>query len=151
MRSIRRLAMATIVCTLGLGAAAPSSFAALFIGYENGHVGRIDVDGTDQTALVNAGLVLDVATTSTHVYWTRNGSIGRARLDGSQVDSSFAVTGAPAGGLGLDATHVYWVDEDAGTIRRASLADGAVDGAWSITGAGEPQDVAVGGGFVYWT
>lgn len=67
MRNRYAIAIATLACTLGLAAAAPSAFGALFYGYESGGAGRIDVDATDQIdgLISSAPFTLDVATTST--------------------------------------------------------------------------------------
>jgi virginiamycin B lyase len=61
------------------------------------------------------------------LYWSNttasgNSMIGRARLDGTQVNQQF-ITGAafPQTGLAIDSRYIYWVNNTAGTIGRARL------------------------------
>jgi len=89
-----------------------------------------------------------------HIYWVNfagtNNTIGRANLDGTAVDQSFIVTGAPAAcGLAVDGAHIYWADINAGKIGRANL-DGTGSDPNFITGAGSPCGVAVDSAHVYW-
>jgi streptogramin lyase len=100
--------------------------------------------------LVALGLAL-AAEASALVYWTSEGSVGRANLDGSEVDRSF-ITGigeAPQG-VEVDGEHVYWTSWRGDTIGRANLDGSEVDPSF-ITGASGPWGVAVDGGHVYWT
>jgi hypothetical protein len=51
-----------------------------------------------------------VAVNATHVYWTTepNGRVGRARLDGSEVEHELHKMKGESLGLALSATHVHW-------------------------------------------
>ena len=85
-----------------------------------------------------------------YVYWSNdNGTIGRANLDGSNVNQAF-VTG-PTGpfGVAVDAGHIYWADYDANTIGRANLDGTNVDE--DFISATSPRGVAVDAGHIYWT
>jgi hypothetical protein len=58
-----------------------------------------------------------------HVYWS-NGldAIGRADLNGQNVNPSFISGASETGAVAVDATHVYWVNLGTGTIARAELS-----------------------------
>ncbi len=85
------------------------------------------------------------------VYWAngRDGTIGRANLDGTGANPSFIAGATSPCGVAVDAGHVYWAnDVESGTIERANL-DGT--GRKSlIGGATFPCGVAVDAGHVYW-
>ncbi len=79
------------------------------------------------------------------------GGIGRANLDGTGVNQSFAATNGYACGVAVDGSHLYWANRDAGTIGRANL-DGnlaSVDQSF-IAGGTDICGVAVDGAHVYW-
>ena len=88
-----------------------------------------------------------IAVDGTHVYvsegwWIKRvpRSIGAASL---VSQANFYVTS-----IGVDSTHVYWVEEDFGTVRKAPLTGGAPTLLGS--GNGRPFDLRVSGGSVYW-
>jgi len=83
-----------------------------------------------------------------YVYWTGS-TIGRANLDGSEVDQSF-ITGANGQwGVEVDAGHIYWANAFTDTIGRANLDGSEVDQSF-ITGASYPLGLAIGAGYIYW-
>jgi streptogramin lyase len=57
------------------------------------------------------------------IYWANaaRGAIGRADLDGSNVNESFISSGSEPVAVAVDHHHIYWVDQDNGTIGRANL------------------------------
>jgi len=76
---------------------------------------------------------------------------------GSNTATLFASAKKPAAsasltltGTGAPARHVYWANDFAGTIGRASV-DGSNPNQSFITGANNPVGVAVDGNYVYWT
>ena len=94
-------------------------------------------------ALSPEGLAVDAG----HIYWinddTNTNTIGRADLDGSNVNQSFITPGSDfLEGVGVDAEHIYWTDADTNTIGRADL-DGSNVNQSFITGASGPSGVAV--------
>ena len=71
--------------------------------------------GTCDSALVRglANSPHGIAVDGAHVYWTNGTSVGRANLDGTDVNESF-ITGAAAAsvtdGVAVDGAHIYWSD-----------------------------------------
>ena len=65
-----------------------------------------------------------VAVSEGHIYWTNSDSntIGRATLDGSDVQDQFIVTGDNPAGLAVREQHIYWSNYYDGTAARASMA-----------------------------
>jgi len=114
-----------------------------------------DVDTADPPDQMAAdypfSFTTDTAPTSGHIYWaTGNGSeIGRADLDGQNVDHSFIAGQLATWGVAVDASHVYWTSL-AGTIGRADL-DGGNPNSSFITGASDIRGVAVDSSYIYWT
>jgi virginiamycin B lyase len=101
-----------------------------------------------------------VAVFGGHIYWANNdvfGSIGRAKLDGTQVEQNFVANESAGNGADLNypvgvavtGSYIYWADSNQNSLGRASTADGS--GATQfITGLNDPRGVAVAGGFIYW-
>jgi virginiamycin B lyase len=90
---------------------------------------------------------------SGHIYWANDFNIGRANLDGTDVNQNFiAVPDGPSGvsALAVNARYIYWTDETAGTIGRARL-DGTQVNQQFITGAAFPQTgLAIDSRYIYW-
>ena len=107
--------------------------------------------GTLPLALGMLGSAL-VAQAGADVYWANHGSdtIGRAKLDGSELEQSFITAADPTSSVTIDAGHVYWTNYYEGTIGRAKLDGTEVEQSF-ITGANHPAGVAVDAGHVYWT
>jgi hypothetical protein len=103
---------------------------------------------------LTAGRAADaLAVDGQHIYWANgNGdTIGRANLDGTDINESFITEpGAPAGptGLAVDGQHIYWATRAAQAIFRANL-DGTDPVTIAENQAG-PLGVAVDGQHVYW-
>jgi hypothetical protein len=81
--------------------------------------------------------------------------IGRAKLDGSDVDRRF-ISDLPVGSseyataIAVDGGHIYWTDGGGGHIGRARVDGTHVEEAF-IRNTSGPTDVAVAGGQLYWT
>jgi hypothetical protein len=88
---------------------------------------------------------------SAYVYWSnvKTGTIGRATLEGTEVDQSF-ITGADASGVAVQGKYIYWADGATSAIGRANLAGGEVDPSF-IPGDGQAIGVAVHGSYIYWS
>jgi hypothetical protein len=121
-----------------------------------GAIGRANLDGLDEDSslLIPGDYPADaVAVDSTHIYWidgSPSGGIGRANLDGSGVNASFIATPTYLFGLALGpaGNYIYW-SNGTNAIGRATYAGGDVDPTF-ITGADQPEGVAIYGGRIYW-
>ena len=142
---------------LAVGTQAAS--AAPVITYVSGNtIRQAGSDGTVHFTLPLAGSLdpqgVAVAMRTGDIYWANNGpgffdgSIGRARLDGSDSDVGFIPLATQAEGVAADANHVYWSNGN-GQIARARL-DGSDVELNFITGANYPRGIAVDAGHVYW-
>jgi hypothetical protein len=75
-------------------------------------------------------------------------AIQSSDLEGNNVDPDLVLTHASA--VATDATHLYWVNLDLGTISRAKLDGSDADLAF-ITATDTPKGVFVLGDAIYWT
>jgi len=92
------------------------------------------------------------AQASAFVYWSNEapgGPIGRADLDGGDVNQGFLHGDSPEG-IASEGTHVYWTNYNEGTIGRAG-SDGSEPDQSFISGAKTPFGLAVGADHIYWT
>ena len=110
-------------------------------------IGRAAISGgqADWTFIIGATDPHGVAVDANHIYWANSGadSIGRANLDGTGVDQSFITGAHGAIGIAVDANHIYWTNSGTDSIGRANLDGTGVDQSFFITGADNPQGVAV--------
>jgi hypothetical protein len=126
-------------------------------------IGRAMLDGSlvDQNFLGAPEPLLNpcgVAVDGEYVYWANmagsapQGKIGRAKLDGSEVDNELVKGAENPCGIAVNATHVFWANGGVSgtTIGRARL-DGTEAQHDFITGLNRPQSVAVDAQYVYWT
>src|SRR5258705_2367472 len=70
-----------------------------------------------------------------------------ANLDGAGVTT--LATGVGADGVAVDGSHLYWADQNDGTIKEANLDGTGVT--TLVTGQTYPAGVAVDGSHLYWT
>jgi virginiamycin B lyase len=95
-----------------------------------------------------------------HVYWTNTGrideggplvegggTIGRANLDGSEVEADFIRGATNPQGIAVNATHIYWANaRPAITIGRAAIDGSAVEESFfKVIGNDVPFGVALSG------
>ena len=133
-----------------------------FPGPGSGSIGRANLDGTgvNERFIIsgNDQYVVDVAVDAGHVYWThagcvfrptpecRGGTIGRANLDGTDVDYNFITLTRGAGSLEVDENYLYWAnydyDHEKGMIGCANV-DGTGVNERFISGLGYPYAIAV--------
>jgi virginiamycin B lyase len=94
-----------------------------------------------------------------HVYWsepeTSRGpsgtgidSIWRASATGGSVDKNFVSGLQIPGAVAVNSSHLYWSDEESGTIGRARIDGTHVQRSLITTNA---EALAATGGFLYWT
>ena len=89
-----------------------------------------------------------------YIYWTNTfaDTIGRASLDGTQVDQNFiAAPGAPVG-IAVDDQHVYWSTDNLGSIAigRANIDGTGVDSKFITTGISDGSGMAIDDTHIYW-
>src|SRR5436190_18276537 len=78
-------------------------------------------------------------TPTRRIYWTNvvTDTIGRANLDGQNVNRTFIGTGSSPFGVAVDSSHIYWANHMDNTIGRADVNGQNVDQNF-ITGASRP-------------
>jgi hypothetical protein len=94
-----------------------------------------------------------VAVDHNYIYWPTGGTVARAKLDGTGVDTEFIVTGLGTNCVAVDRGHIYWgTTGDAtsgGVIGRANLDGSGVQRAF-VPDAKAPCGLAVDGTHIYW-
>lgn len=160
---MKRLVIAVVLASL---LSVPTSAGAhiFWSSYDSGKstVGRAALDGGG----VNEALVTDiyygagVATDGDYVYWGESGSsptlasIGRATVDGGEVDHSFQSAATYCGVFGLRATStdLYWLKSTCSGASRAIDRAPKAGGGYSEPGAGSGIcGFDVSGDYVYWS
>lgn len=121
-----------------------------------GRIARANLDGGG----VNLSFIPTIGTSTTqargmavdgsHIYWARSTDIGRADVDGANVNQGFITGVGSVTDVAVDASHVYWSDGAGNRIGRANLDGSGVDANF-ITGASLPFELDVDAGHVYWT
>jgi hypothetical protein len=125
-------------------------------------IGRAKLDGSGVSQAFMPPLRTDNGTSPTadlgmtvaagYIYFTADGpgQIGRANVDGSDVQVQFIsdprirpVNVVVAGG------YIYWTNQGLGTIGRANL-DGSDENPSFIAGLGKPDGLTVAGGYIFW-
>jgi hypothetical protein len=127
-------------------------------------IGRMAPDGsqvdndfiTTQKVAANDE-VKAVALDSRYIYWAHgngtSGAIGRAKLDGSDVQSNFIPPSAGVVdpfGVAVTASHVYWISSNGGTIGHADI-DGANPDPNFIVLSNSPCGLAADANFLYFS
>lgn len=110
-----------------------------------GEIGRSNLAGgeIDEELITGlGGAISALAADSTHLYWSTNAGVGRAALDGTEVNSGLVTGQTSVGGVAVDDEHVYWTSFTTNRIGRAELDGGTPEPAF-ITGAESPDTIAV--------
>ena len=129
---------------------------------------RVDEYGrANDHFILTAGDPRGVAVDGSRVYWTQEfptfnplptypSAIGRAALDGSQLDQNFIDLGTTrVTDVAVDAAHVYWTWTDCprgecgGAVGRANVDGSNVEPNFIVT-ADYPAGLAVDAGRIYW-
>jgi virginiamycin B lyase len=108
--------------------------------------------------ILGAGMALSlVPRADAYIYWANwwggpGTTIGRATVDGTQVNQSFIGGAHGPCGVAVDGKHIYWGNQATDTIGRAKLDGSGVDQNFitGITGFNRPCSVAVDSGHIYW-
>jgi virginiamycin B lyase len=101
-----------------------------------------------------------VAVYGGYIYWVNHdtaGSVGRALLNGADVNENFVPNEAASGGnninyatgIAVTGSYIYWDDTNQNSIARASTATGTGVQQF-ITGLNTPRGVVVNGSYIYW-
>ena len=93
-------------------------------------------------------------TPTRRIYWTNSGAstVGRANVDGQNVNQSFITGPLALYGLAVDSGHIYWDDLANYTIGRADLDGQNVNLSFINLPQGVfPRGVAVDRSHIYWT
>jgi hypothetical protein len=120
-----------------------------------GKIGRVGTDGSGLDADFITGLQrpFQFAVSGGKLYWADYGAgtIGRADLDGSDVETLLSGLTAPTAVAVADG-HVYWTTGmlPDHSIGRANLDGSGADPSWLDVGS-HPGPLAVSGGRLYWT
>jgi len=107
-----------------------------------------NLNGTDPFPLIgltNGGLrLLNLAVGANYIYWGTDdpATIGRADLNGSNVNRNFITPANSVEGVAVDANYIYWSNTRSNTIGRADLNGMNVNQNF-ITGASFPASLAL--------
>jgi hypothetical protein len=87
------------------------------------------------------------------VYWSQaspNSSIGRAKINGTGLNTKFISGLNNPTSVAVDSKFIYWSDRGTNTIGRASLDGSGVKQSFIATGVDAPAALAVTGSGIYW-
>jgi virginiamycin B lyase len=141
----------------------PSTATAdLYWAHSGFAIGRSSPDGsTVEPKFVKTGAgalsPVGVAVGGEHIYWTEenvDGFIGRAELDGGNVDSTLIAHAEQARGIAVEGNHVYWTEElpkeGVSQISRSKLDGSEVQRELVRLGPGI-TGLAADAGHLYWS
>jgi hypothetical protein len=156
-----------VVLAGALGALAVPAASANYVYWPNiggTSIGRMALDGSQlnnnflPTQNASTGDELNaVAVDSHYIYWAHGnsstGAIGRAKLDGTDVQPSFIPHSAgvdDAFGVAVTATHLYWISDNGAAIGRADIS-GANPNPDFVTLPPSPCGLAADNNFLYFS
>jgi hypothetical protein len=115
-------------------------------------IGRAGIDGTGaDPSLIATNHATGLALDGQHLYWGENeiGAIGRADLDGKNVDLGFVAAPGDPCSVAVDPGHVYWSDATGNSIGRANLNGSGVSPKFIDTGVPIGCGIAVFQSHIY--
>ena len=122
-------------------------------------VGRANLDGSSAQPGFVPTTAKGIAVNSEYVYWAnpKENSIGRARIDGTEIDRNFITGVSNPQYVALCGEYLYWTDaaqekEKEGAIARAKIGAGGAEAVEQkfIAGASDPQGIAINSEYIYW-
>jgi hypothetical protein len=106
---------------------------------------RAPVNGGSSETLQDGVRIMWLADNDQDLFYaTDDGTLGR--IDGTTL-VPLTSTAGEASDLSADATHVYWIDDSTGEIKRIPIAGGSVE---VFEEAEAPQDIVATDEYVYW-
>jgi len=167
MSPTARIRIALVAALVGgcVAAWGPVANAGAAIYWQNSgaEIGRSNLDGSNPepsfitfpTLPGSQGVTIcgGVAVDSEYIYWADNqhSTIGRARLDGSDVRGAFVSGASEPCGIALDSSHVYWVNSSDDSIGRANLDGTGVDQALVDDAGFRPCGLVASASNLFWT
>jgi sugar lactone lactonase YvrE len=120
-------------------------------------ISRSDLEGVSRQEGFLTANASALAVDSTHIYWANpaRGTVGRAKLDGSEPEPEFIKEAGTPEGVAVDAEHVYWTNrgtglDGGGTIGRAKIDGSDPEPSFIATGVSNPRGIAVSGTNIFW-
>lgn len=110
-----------------------------------GEIGRADLGGgevEEELITLLGGAISALAADPTYLYWSTDVGVGRAKLDGTEVDKGLVTGQTSVGGVAVDNDHVFWASFTTGRIGRAEL-DGGTPEPNFIINAESPDTITV--------
>lgn len=110
-----------------------------------GEIGRSNLGGGEIEEEFITGLggaISALAADPNYLYWSTNVGVGRAKLDGTEVDKGLVTGQTSVGGVAVDNEHVFWASFATNRIGRAELDGGNPEPAF-ISGAEAPDTITV--------
>lgn len=128
-------------------------------------IGRVAIDGSQLNnnfvKTTNNGTSDNpaaVAVDPRYIYWVHGtattGAIGRARLDGTDIQPNFIPHSAGVSdpfGITVTASHIYWTNEGPGTIGRADISGANPNPSFVSDPGNSPCGLATDNRFLYYT
>jgi len=130
----------------------------------NGAIGRSNLDGSEANPRFIEGTSINhnhdngeqssLFVTSNYIYWTNffGGTIGRATIDGLNVNRSFISdpVGSPSS-VWVTGSYIYWAAPDAHAIGRANLDGSSKNANFISLGTGYTLSIFVTDEYIYWS
>jgi len=138
---------------IAMGSMAARAGAFVYWSYENSaRIERAWPDGSHvQSNFIGGASARGIVTDVEHVYWVDRVTrvVGRANLDGGEVDAQLIGTGGEPSGVAIAGGHIYWSSPASRSIGRANL-DGSDPEQNFISGLYDPLGIAIASGHIYW-
>ncbi|HEY3434207.1 MAG TPA: DUF5050 domain-containing protein [Solirubrobacterales bacterium] len=100
--------------------------------------------------LVKTGGGGALATDGTYLYFNSSAeTIGRVKIDGTELLPEFIKGGNSISGIAVNATHIFWSNREGNTIGRATIAGGGVNQEF-IKGCTRPSGVVLNATHIFW-
>ena len=117
-------------------------------------IGRVELDGSNPNPSfisTGTGQISGLAVDGQHVFWAKrfDQQIGRASIDGGDIDEELLTGIADVVSVASDGQHLFWTTNQGDQIGRASI-----DGTGYLPGlvaTPDPLGIAHHAGYLYWT